>query len=121
MQDVARSARRESRFAETNNSPRKGETSVPSTTHRMLIRALVSAGVLAVSIGVVGVWETRYGTVLSALTDASAPEFAYSGDSGPGFWAETPGWEACAGTADTQRQSPINIDRVAVDRHLGPL
>ncbi len=49
------------------------------------------------------------------------PEFAYSGDNGPGFWGETPGWEACAGTGGTQRQSPIDIGHVVFDRHLGPL
>ena len=48
-----------------------------------------------------------------------APEFAYSGDHGPGFWGETPGWEACAGTSRTQRQSPIDINHVVFDRHLG--
>jgi len=58
---------------------------------------------------------------LAADADTGAPEFAYSGDHGPGFWAETPDWEACAGTSPTQRQSPIDIDRVVFDRHLGPL
>ena len=53
--------------------------------------------------------------------DTGAPEFAYSGDHGPGFWGETPGQEACAGTATTERQSPINIDRIVVDRRLGRL
>jgi len=55
------------------------------------------------------------------LADTGAPEFAYSGDNGPGFWHETPGWEACAGTSRTQRQSPIDINDVVFDRHLAPL
>ena len=57
-------------------------------------------------------WETGRRTVLSAGADTSAPEFAYSGDNGPGFWGETPGREACAGTARTRRQSPIDIDHI---------
>ena len=83
-------------------------------------RALVSTLAFAVSVGVLSLWEGR-GTVLSAGANTSAPEFAYSGDNGPGFWAETPGWEACAGTSRTQRQSPIDIDHLVFDRHLGPL
>lgn len=50
-----------------------------------------------------------------------AAEFGYAGDNGPGFWSETPGWEACGGTAATARQSPIDITDVVVDHHLGPL
>src|SRR5215813_5240253 len=50
-----------------------------------------------------------------------AADFGYSGDDGPGFWAETPGWEACGGTAATARQSPIDITHAVVDPHLGPL
>jgi carbonic anhydrase len=44
--------------------------------------------------------------------------FSYSGDTGPGFWDETS--SACAATS-TSRQSPIDIDKVAVDRSLTPL
>src|SRR4249919_3614449 len=87
----------------------------------VLGRALVSTLAFAVSVGVLSLWETEGGIVLSAGADTSAPEFAYSGDTGPGFWGETPGWETCAGTSRTQRQSPIDIDRVVVDRHLGAL
>ncbi len=58
---------------------------------------------------------------LAAGADTGAPEFAYSGDNGPGFWGATPGWEACAGTSRTQRQSPIDVNHVVFDRRLGPL
>ncbi len=88
---------------------------------RVFGRALVSAVAGAVSVGLLALSETGRGTVLSARADTSAPEFAYNGDNGPGFWGETPGWEACAGTARTQRQSPIDIDHVVFDRHLRPL
>jgi carbonic anhydrase len=88
---------------------------------RVLGRALVSAVAGAVSVGLLALSETDRGTVLSARADTSVPEFAYNGDNGPGFWGETPGWEACAGTARTQRQSPIDIDHVVFDRHLRPL
>src|SRR4249920_332209 len=83
--------------------------------------ALVSTLACTISVGVLSMWDTGRGTVLSAAADTGAPEFAYSGDNGPGFWGETPGWEACAGTSRTQRQSPIDIDRIVFDRHLGPL
>src|SRR4051812_1449071 len=53
--------------------------------------------------------------------ETGAPEFAYAGDSGPGFWHETAGWEACAGTSRMQRQSPIDINDIVFDRHLAPL
>jgi carbonic anhydrase len=59
------------------------------------------------------------GPVLGAETGAA--EFAYTGDNGPGFWGAMSGWEACAGTSRTQRQSPIDIDHLIFDRHLGPL
>jgi carbonic anhydrase len=67
------------------------------------------AVVMAVAIG---------GAALARRASAQAHEFGYSGDNGPGFWGETPGWEACAGTAATERQSPIDIDHVVPDRHL---
>ena len=76
---------------------------------RVSSRALASALAFAVSAG------------LAAGADNGAPEFAYSGDHGPGFWGETPGWEACAGTSSTQRQSPIDINHVVFDRRLGAL
>ena len=84
-------------------------------------RAIVGTLACAVSVGLLSLWETGRGTVLSAGADTTAPQFAYSGDNGPGFWGETPGWEACAGTSRTQRQSPIDIDNIVFDRHLGPL
>ena len=86
---------------------------------RVFGRALVSTLAFTVSVGLLALWETGRETVLGA--DTSAPEFAYSGDNGPGFWGATPGWEACAGTSRTQRQSPIDIDHIVFDRHLEPL
>jgi len=88
---------------------------------RALGRTYLSTLACAISVSLLALWETGRSTVLSAGAETSAPEFAYNGDSGPGFWGETPGWEACAGTSRTQRQSPIDIDHVAFDRHLGPL
>jgi carbonic anhydrase len=67
------------------------------------------------------VWAADRGIVRSAAAQTSAPEFAYSGDNGPGFWGATPGWEACGGTSRSSRQSPIDIDHIVGDRHLGPL
>jgi carbonic anhydrase len=61
------------------------------------------------------------GIALGGVALARADEFAYSGDKGPGFWGETPGWEACAATAPTQRQSPIDIAHVVADHHLHAL
>jgi len=83
-------------------------------------RVLVSTLACTVSVGLLSLWDGR-GTVLSAGAEPGAPEFAYSGDEGPGFWGETPGWEACAGTSASQRQSPIDIDHIVFDRHLRPL
>ena len=91
------------------------------SNRRVFGRALVSALACAVSVGLLALWETGHGAVLSARADTSAPEFAYSGDNGPGFWGETPGWEACAGTSRTERQSPIDINHIIFDRHLGAL
>lgn len=56
-----------------------------------------------------------------AIGSVSAAEFEYSGDLGPGFWGETPGWEACAGEGAGARQSPVDINRVIVDPKLRPL
>ena len=86
---------------------------------RVFGRALVSTLAFAVSVGLLALWETGRGTVLSAGTDTSAPEFAYSGDNEPGFWGETPGWEACAGTARTQRQFHFHTlsEHTVTDRH----
>jgi carbonic anhydrase len=75
-----------------------------------------------VSIAVASFWAAGRAPVRAATPDeATTPEFAYSGDHGPAFWSEVPGWEACAGTATTERQSPIDIDRIVVDRRLAPL
>ena len=76
---------------------------------------------LALCVGLLALGETARGTVFSAGAEESAPEIAYSGDNGPGFWGETSGWEACAGTSRTQRQSPIDLDHAVVDRRLEPL
>lgn len=46
---------------------------------------------------------------------ASAANFEYSGDTGPGFWFETTDWEACGDPTDPDpgaRQSPVDITRV---------
>ena len=59
--------------------------------------------------------------VIALAGTSHADEFGYSGDNGPGFWGETPGWEACAATAATERQSPIDIEHAVGDRHLRSL
>ena len=81
-------------------------------------RALGRTLAVALCAGLLAFGITGRGMVLA---DTGAPEFAYSGDNGPGFWHETPGWEACAGTSRTQRQSPIDINDIVFDRHLAPL
>src|SRR5262245_48495506 len=87
---------------------------------RVFIRAAV--GMTAMSIAIAVFMGTgRFALRAAAQADASTPEFAYTGDNGPGFWGEVPGWEACAGTSATERQSPIDIDRIVVDRQLAPL
>jgi carbonic anhydrase len=55
----------------------------------------------------------------AAAPAASPGAFTYNGDTGPGFWAGlSPGNAACgAGTS----QSPININRVRIDKGLRPL
>ena len=83
------------------------------------VQSLTSA-LAALFIGIATMSLAHDGAALSA-SESAAPEFGYSGDNGPGFWGETQGWEACAGTSRTQRQSPIDIDLAVVDRHLGPL
>ncbi len=55
---------------------------------------------------------------LSTFGQASAPDFSYSGDTGPGFWAERS--PACAATPSS-RQSPVDIQEVIEDRRLLPL
>jgi carbonic anhydrase len=51
---------------------------------------------------------------------ASAGQFAYTGDDGPAFWAESAHAPACA-ASPTGRQSPIDISGAVVDRRLAPL
>jgi carbonic anhydrase len=103
------------------NLDREGAIMAILRNRRVFGRALISTLAFVVSVGLLALGETSHGTVLSAGADTSAPEFAYSGDNGPGFWGETPGWEACAGTSPAQRQSPIDIGHVVFDRHLRPL
>jgi len=56
-------------------------------------------------------------TFISGLTYAD--EIAYSGDHGPGFWSETPGWETCGrSTEPGARQTPIDIRDAVADPHL---
>jgi len=74
----------------------------------------------ALVIGTATISFAQGGGALPAA-DTTTPEFGYSGNDGPGFWGETSGWEACAGTATTARQSPIDIDRVVPDSRLRPL
>lgn len=53
---------------------------------------------------------------------ASAVEFEYSGNTGPGFWDELEGAGACGRTTEEgARQSPIDITRVRTDDRLRPL
>lgn len=50
---------------------------------------------------------------------AWADDIVYSGDHGPGFWSETPGWEACGrSTEPGARQTPIDIRDTMPDPHL---
>src|SRR4029077_15311885 len=57
----------------------------------------------------------------SASAAAAEAEFAYSGDEGPGLWAELdPEWAACGGGAHA-RQSPVDIDHARPDRKLHAL
>jgi carbonic anhydrase len=66
----------------------------------------------------------RAGAVLAVCFSggAQAQEFFYNGDHGPGFWGETPGWEACArNTEPGARQTPIDIRETVADPHLRPL
>jgi carbonic anhydrase len=59
-----------------------------------------------------------YVTLASAQGVPAAAEFSYSGDNGPGFWAEiNPDWQACG----NERQSPVDIRNAVVDKTLKPL
>ena len=58
------------------------------------------------------------GALLTAQTAATADDFSYNGDLGPGFWSKIA--PACA-TTPVSRQSPIDIDRTIEDPGLEPL
>jgi len=90
------------------------------TGRQAFARAAIGTTAMAIAITLF-VGTERLAVRASAQAAESTPEFAYSGDNGPGFWGEVPGWEACAATAATERQSPIDIDRIVIDRRLAPL
>jgi carbonic anhydrase len=90
------------------------------TIMRLTVVPRHTSALAALVIGAVTMGLADAGTALSA-SDTAAPDFGYSGDNGPGFWGETSGWEACAGTMTTARQSPIDIARAVPDSHLGRL
>lgn len=61
-------------------------------------------------------------TCFTGSASAADADFKYSGDTGPGFWAETPGWEACGRSTEAgARQTPINIVDAVVDEDLEKL
>jgi len=66
--------------------------------------------------------QSMYASLLLASCfagNAWADEFSYNGDHGPGFWSETPGWEACGrSTEPGARQTPIDIRDTVADPHL---
>ena len=88
---------------------------------RVFGRTLVSTLAFAVSVGLLVLWETGRGTVLSAGADtarrSSHTPVTTDQDSGERRQA---GRRARA-RLRTQRQSPIDIGHVVFDRHLGPL
>jgi carbonic anhydrase len=55
----------------------------------------------------------------NSLTVA-ASQFAFTGDDGPAFWAQSANAPACA-PSPTGRQSPIDISRAVPDQRLAPL
>src|SRR5262249_9065352 len=68
-------------------------------------------------------WHSTCASLLLATSFAANParadDIVYSGDSGPGFWSETPGWEACGrSTEPGARQTPIDIRDATPDPHL---
>jgi carbonic anhydrase len=65
---------------------------------------------------VLGPWLV-YGSPASAQ-ETAAPNFSYTGDTGPAFWGEMS--PTCA-TAPFARQSPVDIRRVIQDASLAPL
>jgi carbonic anhydrase len=83
----------------------------------MMRRRLAGIGVIGVA--AVGTAFAASGIAATGATHGSAT-FAYSGDNGPGFWGQLdPAWEACTGGGS--KQSPIDINRVRIDRKLRPL
>lgn len=59
-------------------------------------------------------------TAFAQTISAPASEFAYTGDKGPAFWAQSADAPACA-PSPTARQSPIDISGAVEDRRLLPL
>lgn len=61
-------------------------------------------------------------TCLSATASAAGADFQYSGDTGPGFWDELAGAEACGRSIEPgARQTPINIVGTVRDSSLETL
>ena len=58
--------------------------------------------------------------VHAQTSTVAASKFAYTGDDGPAFWAESAHAPACA-PSPTARQSPIDISRAVPDSQLAPL
>ena len=53
---------------------------------------------------------------------ATAQEFSYNGDNGPGYWSElSDDWSACTASSFDAAQSPINIVKVKHDKSLKKL
>lgn len=60
--------------------------------------------------------------LLAISISATAQEFSYNGDNGPGYWSELSGdWSACAASSDDAAQSPINISKIKFDKSLKKL
>jgi carbonic anhydrase len=83
-----------------------------TTPGRRRVRTQI-AGIVIAALLVVGA------ALAASVSAGPSVTFSYSGDSGPGFWAELDpaNWEACAGGGGS-RQSPIDISRVRIDRSL---
>jgi carbonic anhydrase len=60
--------------------------------------------------------------ILALSSTATAQEFSYNGDNGPGYWSElSSDWSACAASSSDAAQSPINITKVKRDKSLKKL
>jgi carbonic anhydrase len=60
--------------------------------------------------------------LLAISFSATAQEFSYNGDNGPGYWSELRAdWSACAASSSDAAQSPINISRIKFDKSLKKL